>query len=872
MASRICNKTLVLLTSLMLLLISCPTIASTTERVSVSSAGVQGNEWSGRSMPSISADGRYVAFAAYASNLVSGDTGPFDIFVRDRVAGTTELISVSSSGEHGNRDCLGPSISADGRYVTFASSSTNLVPGDTNGVFDIFVRDRIAGTTERVSVSSSGTQQNGGTGYGPKISADGRYVAFTSLASNLVDGDTNGTFDVFVHDRTNDTTERVSVSSDGIQGDHDGDAHNISISADGRYIAFASGSSGLVAGDINGKGDIFIHDLETGETVLASMSSDGELGNGDCAYPSLSQDGKYVAFYSYASNLVVGDSNGKVDIFERNMQNGITTRVSVSSAGMQSNDDSFCTSISTDGRYVGFCSFANNLVSGDTNSKLDVFIRDVMTDTTERISVSSTGEQGNGHSGEYSLSLNADGRCVAFMSEASNLVAGDTNGVTDVFVADLYKHQPDLLIKSATESSYTGTDVINEDGTDQTKSQNASPGQKIVYTFRVKNAGDKNDSFNITAPAGGSGWSIRYYDLTTGAELTSKVTGGGWSSGMLAPEASKGIFVKIIPDATVPAGSANTLLITAASESDSSKTDTVKTVTSFVGSYKADMIIKAGSDTSYIGTGIFNADGNNQTRSQSVSAGQKATYTFRVQNAGNAKDTFRIIGTAGGSGWSVKYYDTTTNTEITSQVTGAGWVTGIIAPKASAGVYANIRFNSTVSLGSTITLFITGRSESDTTETDTVKAVTASTTSNKPDLLIKSGGDASYSGIGIFNTDGNNQTKSQNVVIGQKVTYAFRVMNAGTLVDSFKITGPAGGSGWSVKYYDLSTNLEVTSLVTGSGWASSALAPGGSAGIYANVRHDSTVSAGSTKTLLITATSVGDSSKKDVVLAVTIAQ
>jgi len=224
------------------------------QRVSVASGGTQGNGDSG--CPSISADGRYVAFQSYASNLVPGDTNEVgDVFVHDRLTGQTTRVSVASDGTEGNDYSRRPSISADGRYVAFASLASNLVPGDTNGTWDVFVHDRLTGQTTRVSVASGGAQGNSGS-WCPSISADGRYVAFQSYASNLVPGDTNGVLDVFVHDRLTGQTTRVSVASDGTQGDSY--SFGSSISADGRYVAFSSLASNLVPGDTNDKPDIFV--------------------------------------------------------------------------------------------------------------------------------------------------------------------------------------------------------------------------------------------------------------------------------------------------------------------------------------------------------------------------------------------------------------------------------------------------------------------------------------------------------------------------------------------------------------------------------------------------------------------------------------
>ncbi|MDI6844046.1 MAG: Ig-like domain-containing protein [Anaerosomatales bacterium] len=348
-------------------------------RISVSSSGDQGN--GGSYDPSISADGRYAAFCSDASNLVAGDTnGKLDVFVRDLATGTTTRVSVSSSGEEGNDYSNTPSISADGRYVTFYSFASNLVSDDTNSVHDVFVRDLASGETTRVSVSSSGVQGNSYS-YDPSISADGRYVAFYSHARNLVPDDTNGADDIFVRDLATGTTTRVSVSSSGEEGN--GDSYDPCISADGRYVAFYSSASNLVAGDTNGKQDIFVRDLATGTTTRVSVSSSGEEGNGDSYDPCISADGRYAAFHSYASNLVAGDTNGTVDIFVRDLATGTTTRANVSSSRQEANGLSYHASISADGRYVAFYSAASNLVPGDTNWFYDVFVRDLANDAPQ---------------------------------------------------------------------------------------------------------------------------------------------------------------------------------------------------------------------------------------------------------------------------------------------------------------------------------------------------------------------------------------------------------------------------------------------------------------------------------------------------------
>ncbi len=413
-----------------------------TERVSVASSGAQANGLSDH--PSVSADGRFVAFeGANASNLVPNDTnGVADVFVRDRQLGTTERVSVDSAGGQSNNGSAFAAISADGRFVAFQSIASNLVPGDTNNQIDVFVHDRQTGTTTRASVKSDGNQVGGGGGV-PAISADGRYVAFMSPDPGFVAGDTNGTWDIFVHDQQTGTTTRASVNSAGTG------ANDIStspaLSGDGRFVAFVSAASNLVGNDTNGVPDMFVRDQQTGVTERVSVNSSGAEGNGPSGavgadhHSYLSAAGRFVAFSSKASNLVAGDTNSAADVFVRDRQLGTTERVSVDSAGSQSNGDSFFPALSADGRFVTFGSVASNLVAGDNNGVADVFVHDRRTGITSRVSVASDGTEGNGPSaqgdgGFEPPAISGDGRVVGFASFASNLVAGDTNATADTFV------------------------------------------------------------------------------------------------------------------------------------------------------------------------------------------------------------------------------------------------------------------------------------------------------------------------------------------------------------------------------------------------------------------------------------------------------
>ena len=407
-------------------------------RLSVSGDGAEGNSIS--SWPAVSADGRYIAFESLASNLVPNDTnGTYDVFVVDQATHAVERVSVDAGGgESSGGSSTGAAISADGRWVAFGSFAPDLVPGDTNAQGDVFVHDRLTGVTERVSVASDGTQGNGSSA-SAAISADGRFVAFASSASNLVAGDSNGCQDVFIHDRVAGDTSLASVASDGGQASlSSGIGARLALSADGRWVAFASAAPELVAGDTNGLCDVFVHDRATGATERVSVSSfgvQGDGGSGSAGRIAISADGRHVAFASAASTLTSpSDTNGKTDIFLRDRTTASTYRVSLGVDSAQPNDDSYSCGISADGRYVLFSSDATNLVGSDTNGARDVFVRDRQWNSTARLSVSAQSIQGDGDSDGPALS--ADGVYAAYHSLATNLVVSDTVGWRDVFLTE----------------------------------------------------------------------------------------------------------------------------------------------------------------------------------------------------------------------------------------------------------------------------------------------------------------------------------------------------------------------------------------------------------------------------------------------------
>ena len=356
------------------------------------------------STPSISADGRYVAFSSSAK-LVRGDTNKaHDVFVRDRVKGRTRRISVAADGTQGNGSGYYLAMSADGRYVVFHSSSKNLLPGGRGFRYGIYVCDRLSGTIECVDLAPDGGPSDSQS-QGPVISANGRYVAFHSKASNLVSGDANGKCDVFVHDRVTGKTERVSVSSAGLEGD--ADSYAPALSADGRYVAFDSTASNLVPEDTNSACDVFVHDRATGKTERVSVGTDGSEGDYESSMPSISADGRYVAFASPASTLAPGDTNETWDVFVRDREARRTERIPARGEGVWAEASCAAPAISADGRHVAYW-------VADRRSRMgEVFVYDRKARSVQPISGGPTGNNVDCSA----IAISADGRYIAFTSE-----------------------------------------------------------------------------------------------------------------------------------------------------------------------------------------------------------------------------------------------------------------------------------------------------------------------------------------------------------------------------------------------------------------------------------------------------------------------
>jgi hypothetical protein len=451
--------------------------AQRTERANVDSNEVEASGGLESQSPSVSADGRYVAFFSDATNLVLPDTNGAsgDIYVRDRTDGVTVRVSVDSNGTQGNGHSFRSFVSGNGRHVVFLSAANNLDGVDGNGVNDVFVHDRDADANEifdetdpgqrrttRLSGFAGVTQGNGPSGgdrFG--ISTDGRFVSFQSTADNLVAGDANGVSDVFVVDRDvgNDGTfdepgdmaiERVSLDSNGAEGE--GDSLNSALSGDGRFVIFDSDACNLIpgncnsSGDTNGATDVFLHDRDTHTTRLVSISSAGVQGDLASFDPKISANGRVIAFTSAATNLIAADTNNHNDVFAHDLVTGQTSAVTISPRGTLIVTHSGVGSLSADGRFVTFSSDHSGFITGDTNVIVDVFVHDRVALTTSRVSVASTGAEATTCVGVVCTRgppiISADGTTVVYSSTSPELDPPDNNLLEDIFVRGLDPSQP----------------------------------------------------------------------------------------------------------------------------------------------------------------------------------------------------------------------------------------------------------------------------------------------------------------------------------------------------------------------------------------------------------------------------------------------
>lgn len=415
--------------------------------VSVDSNGNQGNNSSfGNPTNSVvSSNGRYVVFVSQANNLVTGDTnGVGDIFLRDRTSNTTTRVSVSSSGDQADGGSSNPSISSDGRYIVFLSFANNLVPGVADGLWHVYIHDMQTGNTSIVDASSSGTASNTGSAF-PSISSNGRFVVFDSSASNLVLGIGNGHLQVFMKDMVTGAIRDLSVSSNGIAGNNESEAPTIS--CDGNSVAFDSNATNLTSNN-SGKGDIYIDDVNGGGNQITDITPTGDQGSGG---PKISCDGSKVAYTTYADNLAPNlppYSSGvlNLNVLEYNRSSGINSVVSSNSNGVPAvGQNSAIPSLSNDGRYVAFNSYATTALDStrsyfNAGNSLNTFIKDMVTGTTQVISINLAGQGAGGTLNSPSIS--SDGTFVEFDSQAEDSSTHPQNGV----VANDTNGHPDVFI------------------------------------------------------------------------------------------------------------------------------------------------------------------------------------------------------------------------------------------------------------------------------------------------------------------------------------------------------------------------------------------------------------------------------------------
>jgi hypothetical protein len=423
------------------LALAAPASATSTKKPVTALASIATNGKSGNSAStgsSLSSGGRFVAFDSTATNLVAGDTnGKKDIFVRDLLAATTTRVSVSTAGTAANGDSDQASISPNGRYVAFQSAATNLVPGDTNGKADIFLRDLVKNTTTRVSVADGGAQLTGGDSSLPTVSGDGTEVVFLTDATNAVPGDTNAKPDVFIRNVNAGFTERISVTS-GEAALTAGGA-SPSMSSNGRYVVFDSTTT-QIPGDTDGSTDSFLRDRVLGTTEVVSIPNAGGLSNQPCQFPTVSDNGRYVAFQTKATGMTPVADSAETDAFVRDRTTGTTKLVSLTDGDQPASGGGATPQISADGSKVAFSSGSGDIVAGDTNGTTDLFVRDLSAGSTVRASVKTLGGQLSGLS--FSGAISPDGSATSFTTLAEDGYSADTNNTFDVYVRSTFEIGP----------------------------------------------------------------------------------------------------------------------------------------------------------------------------------------------------------------------------------------------------------------------------------------------------------------------------------------------------------------------------------------------------------------------------------------------
>jgi Tol biopolymer transport system component len=698
------------------------------ERVSLSSTKVPGagDSWE----PAISADGRFVAFQSQAPNLAAPDTATdLDVFLRDRQTGETILVSVAMDGADGNGYSYSPSLSADGRVVAFSSNATNLVTDAATGNF-VYVRDLNSGVTERIPspfpVEATGIQCTK-----PAISANGRYVVYVAQAVLPDNGNQGGstgdpiylTGRIVLFDRQLRTTEQISISPTGAVAD--AACYSPAVSEDGRFVTFFTEAANLVADDTNDCDDIFLRDRQSGTTTRVSVTSTGAQSPGASTAPVVTPDGRYLAFISEAA-LTPADTNATADAYVLDRTTGVLTMESPQ-VGPLLPDGRL--GLSADGRYLTFTS-SSTLFPGDTNGVADVFLRDRQREATSLVSMATDGTRADAVCTNGALS--ADGRFVVFTSAATTLEPAEPGTFRDVWLVDrgsVVQYRPDLKSTSA-YYNFPGNDVYSPDGTGQVLTNIVIPNGVATFALGVENDGNSAGEFRLTAPASQAGWGLRYFDMNN-ADITGQVTGSGWVRRLEPKGAVSAIRVEMRPQSAVVGGTTLVVPVTLAHVDFPEIRDTMRLeATLVIPQPQPDLSVKLHGDTDpatpFLGEGVFTLP--EQTYTQRVPNGTVAITAGSLRNAGNFNDTLVLKGTLnGGAGWTVRAYN---SLEAGHDVTAAffsttGWQLPIPVGHAQSW-RIEMRAARGVARASSATVLVTARSIQNGTRIDAVQVTTAS--------------------------------------------------------------------------------------------------------------------------------------------------
>ena len=434
--------------------------------------------------------------------------------------------------------------------------------------------------------------------------------------------------------------------------------------------------------------------------------------------------------------------------------------------------------------------------------------------------------------------------------------------------------QPDLWIRNSSETSYSGINVFSSDGLNQTKAQNVLPGQTAVFLYRLSNDCGTANSFTVTAAAGNNAFTVQYFLTENNANITTQMaSASGIVLGPIAPHDNIGFYEKVTPASTTAPGAAFTSLITAIPVIITGRMDAVQSVVNVISPwvYQPDLWIRNSMDSSYSGIGVFSSDGINQQKAQTVMPGKTATYLFRLANAGNTADSFTFMANSNNPDSTVRFFRTDTGQEISAQVFGNGYPVGPLAPNTNVGFFATVT-TLAGSANAVTNLLVVTTSQSHPASADAVRAITTADMSMhyQPDLWIRNPTDTSYTGVGIFSASGQNETVTQTITNGGTTCYLAQLVNDGDTADSFVLTGTAGSSLWTIRYFKCDTGNELTTSISGNGLTTATLKPGQKMGILLEVTSHLTAQSRDTINVTLSAASAHASGKIDEVHANTL--